>query len=278
MRPITLPISGSDARETGAPASVVPEIKGETAMWRNRTVCFVGLTVALLAGCVVESSPRGPRSTGGSSGPRDVVVASAGLTVRWDLAYLDDELADCAVAGTPVVTVTSQLRGTRERFTASFPCEIGVGLMDGLPPGTYDVALDLEDDLGRVVSVVDFPGVPTFSNRVTETEVGYFPVQVWDVAWSLAVHDRYGRATQVSCGQVGATTVRFITQYDLEPQEAYDLPCPTYGGITTAIRPGDYLVQMLLLDRAGRLMAETDIVDYPVDMDAPALVDVDFGL
>lgn len=250
-------------------------------MWRNRTVCLVGITLALGAGgCIVHEDRHTSYSGGGGgSGSHPAPTGSAGISVGWDLAYVDGTRVDCASAGTPTVTAVAQLRATGARYSASFPCEGGVAVLDNLPPGSYDVALDLEDESGRIVSSLDYNGVSAFSGSVTGPgHVQAFPIQAWDMVWTIAVQQRSGRNVQVGCRDVGATTVRFIAQWEADQPEYYDLPCDSYAAITTAIRPGDYQVQMLLLDSVGRTLADTDIVGYPVDMNAPAAFDVDFAL
>jgi hypothetical protein len=248
-------------------------------MWPNRTVCLVGITLALQAatGCIANVSTHDGRSSGG--GPRPVTTYDSGLGVEWDLAYLDGQGVACGAAGTPTVTVVSQQRGSGARTAVSFPCDDQVGVVDGLPPGVYDVSLYLEDELGRTVAAVDYSALAVTSGRVSEPAyVTTFAVQAWDVAWTLAIQHRDGRATPARCADVGAATVRFTTQLGSEERESYDIPCSSYGGVTTAIRPGDYLMQMELLDGVGRLLADTEIVAFPVTMREPAQVDVDFAL
>jgi hypothetical protein len=255
-----------------------PSTKEKRAMWPNRTVCLVGITLALQAasGCIAKVNTHDGRG-GGSYRP--VPTYDSGLSVEWELAYLDGQGVACEGAGTPTVTVVAQQLGSGARTAVSFPCDDQVGVVDGLAPGSYDVSLYLEDEVGRTVSAVDYGGLVVLAGRVTEPAyVTTFPIQAWDVAWTLAIYHRDGRATPASCGDVGAATVRFITQLGAEAQESYDMGCNSYGAITTAIRPGDYLVQMQLLDRAGRTLADTDIVAFPVTMREPALVDIDFGL
>jgi hypothetical protein len=255
-----------------------PSEKETRVMWRNRTVCLVGITLALGAGgCIVHEDRHVTNNSGG--GAHSAPTGSAGLSVGWDLAYVDGARVDCGSAGTPTVTVVAQQHATGARYSASFPCDDGVGLMNNLPAGAYDVALDLEDEGGRIVSGMDYDSVVAFAGSVTGPGfIQRFPIQAWDMVWTIALQQRNGRNVQVACRDVGASTVRFIAQWETDQAEYYDLPCETYGAITTAIRPGDYQVQMLLLDDVGRTLADTDVVGYPVDMNAPAAFDVDFAL
>jgi hypothetical protein len=248
-------------------------------MLPNRTVCLLGVIVAVQASACVVDGGASHHGSGSSGGSRPVGTSEGGLSVQWDLAYLDGAATDCVAAGTPTVAVVSRLRSTGESFTAAFPCDDEVGVMDRIPPGVYDVSLDLQDDLGRTVSIADYAGVVVFSNDVSAPDRKVrFSIQAWDLAWTIAIDHRRGSSTPVRCGEVGATTVRFITQLGVEEPETYDLDCGSYSAVTTAIRPGDYQVQMLLLDGAGRAISDTDAATYPVSAFDPALVDVDFGV
>jgi hypothetical protein len=250
-------------------------------MWRNCTVWLAGMTMSLGAiGCVVEENdgPSNGYSGGYNPGGPAPVVSGAALRIRWDVAFLDGKLTECDVTDTPTVNLEVTLRATGDRFTASFPCEAGGGLVSDLPPGTYDVALDLLDRHNRPVSSLDYPGLPAFTGSVSEPEdVAVFPVQVWDMTWTLAVATPGGLRT-ATCGDVGATTVQVSTQRGGEAPEVYTLPCADYGALSTAIRPGNYSARMVLIDGRGRLMADTGPGSFAVTFDAPAFLDADFTL
>src|SRR5207244_13098133 len=124
-----------------------PSEKETRVMWRNRTVCLLGITLALGAGgCIVHedrhtTSTGGGGGGGGGGGVQPAPTGLAALSVGWDLASVDGAQVDCAAAGTPTVTVVAQQRATGARYSATFPCDDGVGVMDDLPAGAYDVAL-----------------------------------------------------------------------------------------------------------------------------------------
>ena len=261
-------------------------------MWRNRTVCLVGVALSwLAAGCVVEdgsqpSNGRGSRvpdsggypTPGGGSGPLQP-GRDSGLQVRWDLASLDGKLTDCDAADTPTVEMGAVLRSTGARLHASFPCDAGGGIATNLPGGVYDVSLDLLDALGRPVSSLDLPGLPVAEGRVSAAgDVAPFTVQTWDLVWTIGIQLRNGSVATASCGDVGATSVQFDAQLAGEPPETYRLPCDDYGSVTTAIRPGDYQVRMQLLDRFDRPIGDTGPGASHVSFQAPAQLDADFVL
>jgi hypothetical protein len=254
-------------------------------MWRNRTVCLAGITLALLAGgCVVEDNQhpdgyhptnRGPAS---SPGPRPV-TGDAGVRVRWDLVELDGQLTNCNAAGTPTVVLRAQLRATGDRFSATFPCQAGGGVTTDLPAGLFDLSLDLLDTQGRTVSTLDHPDVRLFSGAITDTdEVAELPLQTWRLEWTIGVGHRNGGTFALSCVDVGGVSVRFTAQLGGEPPETFTLPCEDYNAVSTAIRPGDYQVRMLLLDGHDRTIGDTGPGSVLVSGDAPAHLAANFDL
>jgi hypothetical protein len=96
--------------------------------------------------------------------------------------------------------------------------------------------------------------------------------------WTIGIEQRNGSIAAARCADVGAETVQVVTQLGGEPPETYQLPCDDYGAVTTAIRPGDYQVRMLLLDQRGRPMSDTGFGSFPVTLDRPAVLDADFVL
>jgi hypothetical protein len=246
-------------------------------MWRNRTVCLVGITLVLGTGCIVHQNSESTTTGGGSPPPPVLVTGDSALRVHWELAYLDGTLTHCEDADTPTVTVRATMR-SGARFVESFPCEIGVGVAV-VPPGLYDVAIDLVDSLGRPVSTLYQTDLRVFDGLVTEPdEVALFPVQTWDLVWTIGVLQRGGRVTPATCRDVGAATVQFSARLDGEAPEIVELPCESYSAVSPAIRPGDYEVRMLLLDRLGRPLADTGIGVVEVTFDETASLDADFTL
>jgi hypothetical protein len=254
-------------------------------MWRNRTVCLLGITVAVsAAGCVIQdaSDPHGgyggPPGGGHDTGPR-IIPGPTGVSVAFELATLDGKLTDCAEVDTPTATLHATLRATGTHFAADFPCEAGAAALEGLPAGLYDVSLDLLDAGGRAVSGFDLPGLQVWDGSVTTpAQAAVIPVQTWDVGWSISVTRPNGLLAAVTCADVGATTVEFTAQRSGEAPETYQLSCEDYGVITTAIPPGEYQVRALLLDRRGRLLGDTGVGSVSVGLDAPATLDADFTL
>jgi hypothetical protein len=242
-------------------------------MWRNSTVWLAGSTLVLLGtGCVVyDDDPYGH----GHSGDHVVVSSPAALAVDWDLAYIDGKFTDCEAADTPTVVVRLEPRQPGPRFSAPFACQAGGGLVTNVTPGIYDIALDLEDARGRVVSTVEHPAVQLFHNTTTDLEeAAEIPVQTWDLFWTIG--RRGSRA--LSCDEVGGQMIEFTAQRAGSAPDVYRLPCDDYGAISTAIVPGDYQVRMLLIDHRGLTIGDTGPGRIDVGFDAPASLDADFDL
>lgn len=254
-------------------------------MWRNRTVCLVGITMFLGAtGCTFHESDgyRGGRG-GGQPGPSypgpgggGARSGDSGVAVAWDLAYLDGRFTDCDAADTPTVTLRLTPNAPTAGFEASFPCDDGVGAIVGIPPGDYDVTLDLRDPLGRPVSTLTNPGIRVFGGAVTEPEAALIPVQTWDLLWTIGIEHLSGRVSAATCRDVGAGSVQFTARFDGETPEVYRLPCEDYGAVSTAIRPGDYEVRLILLDYQGRPIGDTGPGYFEVTFDELAELEAEF--
>ena len=244
-------------------------------MWRNSTVCLVGSTLALLGtGCFVgdeDDHHHGP-----PPGGTVVVTSSAGsVAVGWDLAYLDGKFTDCEAADTPTVVMRLEPRQPGPRFSAPFACEGGGGLATDITPGIYDLALDLQDPRGRVVSTVEHPPIEVFARTTTELEeAAVIPVQTWDLLWSVG--HRGTRA--LSCDEVGGRMIEFTAQLSGGGADVFRLPCSDYGAVSTAIVPGDYTVRMILIDHRGLTIGDTGPGRINVSFDGPATLDADFDL
>jgi hypothetical protein len=243
-------------------------------MWRFSTVYLAGITF-LSVGCIVDAGPDDYDYSGGyhDPGPPTVVVHEPGLSVGWDLSYLDGTLTDCDEADTPTVRLRATPHGPGPAFTATFACAAGGGTTTGLTPGVYDIALDLRDPDGRIVSTVEHPAVEIFAGAVTQLdESAVIPVQVWDLVWRIG--HRPGH--ELTCRDVGAVSVQFTAQRGGEEPAVYQFPCDDYGALTTAIPPGNYQVRMLLLDARNRPMGDTGPGEIDVRSDSQASLDADF--
>jgi hypothetical protein len=247
-------------------------------MWRNSTVCLLGGVVALAGtGCIVNEHAHDSGGGGYHPPPPPAVVSDgARLSLQWDLAYVDGKPADCETADTPTVNVRLDPASAGTPFSVSFPCGAGAGLATGINPGTYAVSLDLVDSRGRTVTTVTHPPVGLTPGTTTQLEEpALLPVQTWDLTWTIGARGPQG----LTCDDVNAASVQFTAQLGGGgPPDSYLLPCSDYRAVTTAIRPGDYQVRMLLLDHAGRTIGDTGPALVTVTMDRPATMDADFNL
>lgn len=176
--------------------------------------------------------------------------------VGWDLVAVGttNDFVTCDEAGTPIVTLDMQRRGG-QRIRKQFNCMDRGGQSDILPSGTYDVTIALHTGGpdGPVVSSKDGT-FDLFRRGVTDLGVIAFQIQAWELHWSL---QRGGAA--VGCDQVGAATVRLITQTARMQQPlTYPFACGDGAGVTTAIPTDTYSVQVQLENAAGGVLSKTD--------------------
>jgi hypothetical protein len=95
-------------------------------------------------------------------------------------------------------------------------------------------------------------------------------VQVFEVDWILVKNAPGLPMRSVTCQEAGAATVEMSAQLASEPAEKYRWPCTDGGGVTQAIRVGNYANQIRLLDAAGNSLSETNVMAVKViDTDRP---------
>jgi hypothetical protein len=227
-------------------------------MWHSRTLWLAGLTVMSLGplGCVVEDAD------------------DSAFVFEWQVAYVDRVAVSCANAGTPFVQLDARNLHTGAIYPTKPSCELGRARTDVLPLGQYEVTLSLLDAQGRPVSQITDGPFEIGRYDLTFLQPIEFRVQAIDIAWRLLPA---GGSGFVTCGQVGARTVELLTQLGTENPETLDtFPCEAGGGVTPAIRVGNYRYQARLLDNAGRPLSETTMLPLQVGGDQLSALDVDF--
>jgi hypothetical protein len=158
-------------------------------------------------------------------------------------------------------------QATKDKVVDTFPCNNTGGRSRSLPPGTYDVTIDLKSKDGTVVSsqTSDVGGFPLGRGLTPLTPIA-FPIQSFLLHWSLA----RGPAS-VACTDVGAQFVNLNTRLNSDPQVTYSFPCSAGSGATPAILIGTYSVGIDLVDGAGGVLWQTDMpMTIPVDENARA--------
>jgi hypothetical protein len=229
-------------------------------MWHSRTLWLAGLTAMSLGplGCVVEDAD------------------DSAFEFDWQLAYVGDGAVSCADAGTPFVQLDARNLHTQAVYPTKPSCDLGRARSDVLPDGQYEVTLSLLDRQGRPVSQIVGGPFQIGRHDLTRLPLVEFRVQAIDIAWNVVPA---GGAGFITCGQVGARTVELLTQLGTEPPEKLaSFPCDAGGGITPAIRVGNYRYQARLLDGAGQALSETGMEPLQVETDRLAQVDVMFAV
>jgi hypothetical protein len=104
-----------------------------------------------------------------------------------------------------------------------------------------------------------------------------FQVQVFEIDWIL-VRNTGTEMRSVMCQEAGAATVELDTQLGNEAHEKFRWDCSDGGGVTQAIRVGNYANQVRLLNAAGMVLSETNVMPMKViDTERPA-ISVQFDL
>ena len=240
-------------------------------MWHSRTLWLAGLTMMSLGplGCVVEDTD------------------DSALVAEWRVAYVaGGGVVDCEAAGTPTVRLRARNIRSGAMYTANFPCQASSGITDVLPVGDYEVELALLDNFvnpdgtkaGRPVSQITGGPWAVRRHGLTYLERIEFQVQVFEIDWIL-VRNVPGQAMRsVMCEEAGATTVELDTQLGNEAKEKFRWPCADGGGITQAIRVGNYANQVRLLGAGGAVLSETNVMPMKVvETERPA-ISVQFDL
>jgi hypothetical protein len=179
--------------------------------------------------------------------------------VDWSLAYVRGGDVTCELADTPTVDLTMINTATNQKFVDTFPCAATGGRSRSLPPGTYDVTIELKNRGGEAISKQEakFDLVrhsPTGLPPIT------FEIQSFRLAWSLARGQ-----TSLACHDVGARFVNVVTRLNSEDPITYSFPCEAGSGSSPAILLGTYSVGINLVDGPGNVLWQSDLMTKVVD-------------
>jgi hypothetical protein len=237
-------------------------------MWQSRTLWLAGLTAMSLGplGCVVEDTD------------------DSAFVAQWRVAYVaGGGPVSCEDAGTPTVRLRARNIRSGAQYTANFPCTAGAGITEVLPVGDYEVELALLDSFtnadgtkaGRPVSQITGGPWAVRRHGLTNLDPIEFQVQVFEIDWIL-VNTTTNKS--VMCETAGATTVELDTQLGNEAHEKFRWACSDGGGVTQAVRVGNYANQVRLLNAAGTVLSETNVMPMKViETERPA-ISVQFDL
>ena len=178
---------------------------------------------------------------------------AAAFVVDWSLVRVGSGAAvTCKEAGTPQVRFAATAAGSGMTYGGLVSCEQHLARLSMVPAGQYEVALELRDAEGTVLSAIE-GSFRAVAGRDTELGVVTFEIQSFEVSWSLS---HGGQAT--TCEAAGATTVELVTRLAMEPELGYSFPCGAGRGISPAIRLGTYQVSVRVLGALGRPLWQTD--------------------
>jgi hypothetical protein len=177
--------------------------------------------------------------------------AAGAFRVEWQLVWVGGA-RQVACEEARVVTVVLEGAATGGgTFRDEFPCGAGSGVTEALPHGPYSVRLSLVDAAGLVLGSQQ--GMFTAGAGTFDLGTVVFELQSFQLSWTLK---RAGRT--ISCADANASTVVLQSRREMEPPVSYQFPCPDGMGVTTAILPGSYAIDLRLIDTGGRVLWKTD--------------------
>jgi hypothetical protein len=211
----------------------------------------MGLTAMVLAGsaCVVDDAD------------------DSAFLVDWSVALVGGGAVSCEAAETPNVVLDAEHLQTRAKYQKIFPCAAGRGVSDVLPLGPYSFTLSLRDPENRPLSSISGQG-EVHRHGLTDLEIVVFEVQAWRLTWLV---EKAGRLA--SCAQAGGKTVEFTFLRSGDEKPVVDLyECGPGGGVSPAIRTGNYGVEVRLLDAANNPLSLIKPMQFQVLGDRPAAI------
>jgi hypothetical protein len=205
----------------------------------------------------------GSSGSSGSSGQKPPACA-AGATATFSLAWTIEDAtggdSTCDAVGGATVDIDVVNLTTGAEALTTVPCRAMAATTCAMVAGSYKISLKLRDASGAQLSEVVAPLM--FLEDGHDTALTSVPLQVggadatkgrgFALAWSI---DKLPSGAIQSCAQVGAATVRLTAG-----TTKFDLPCANGKGRTTSIAPGSYPVVLDLLDGAGAVLSETQMM------------------
>lgn len=222
-----------------------------------RKLVLVALVIGGLSqatGCIISSDDDD-----------DDDFQSGYIDFTWNLTEgVDETPAACPPGATTVRSIS--IPSTGQEIPDAYDCADGGHVSAGLPPDTYTVYLNVENDNGSVLYAQSYS-----ETGVEVTEGGTTPL-TFDVAvdggyigltWTI----EGGEATTAACDGVGATDVGVLATLVGTADATDDLfDCDAGEGTTKKILTGEYTVEVSLADAGGALCdvcAERDVtIEY----------------
>lgn len=174
-----------------------------------------------------------------------------GLDVAWTLSF-DGDVPTCEQAGAADVRVVSTNLAEQEILTDRFACAAGTGVTQALPPGDYDVAIELLDAASLPIVTVPFPGIPVDDGGLTKLPLVTFRVGgTLFTDWAITQG-----GVPATCADVGASQLSIFTT-DKDGGQVDDLfDCVELYGRTGPLMHGQYTVVVSLIDMNGNTVAQ----------------------
>jgi cysteine-rich repeat protein len=182
----------------------------------------------------------------GCSATCELEVPPRHITAAWTFKDLTGDVTTGCPAGFDSVKLVATTPDGAASYETTFTCAAGAGTSDLVPPGQYDVHVEVFDSQapatvyatslpGRVdVSLGDAPYATTIYN-----DAGYFSFD-WQLRGAISLMD-------LMCQQTGATTVRATITGPTSAQPTF--PCADATGFTIPLLAGTtYSVTLEVFD------------------------------
>jgi len=211
-------------------------------------------------------SASGDAGGGGAKGTPPaacVVGATATFSLAWSLEDATGADSTCdGVAGKTVDIDLVNVSTGAESLT-TIPCAALGATTCAAPAGQYHISMKLRDAGGNVLS--EIVAWLEFLVDGQNTAVTSLPFQVggdttkgrgFAATWSI---DQATTHAIESCTQANATSVRLTAG-----MSTFDLPCANGKGRTTAVDPGNYSVNLELIDSAMSPLSVTQTMSISI--------------
>jgi hypothetical protein len=225
-----------------------------------------GATEGGAAGSASGDAGGGAGGSGGAKGTPPaacVVGATATFSLAWTLEDETRAESTCDRVGGKTVDIDFVNVSTGAESLMTFSCAAGAATTCAATAGQYHISMKLRDAGGNVLS--EIVAWLEFLVDGQNTAVTSLPFEVggdttkgrgFAATWSI---DQVSTHAIESCAQAGAASVRLSVG-----QTTFDLPCTNGRGRTTPVDPGNYSVNLELLDSAMSPLSVTQTMSVSI--------------
>jgi hypothetical protein len=206
---------------------------------------------------------QGGRGGQGGAVSRCDASATPSFAVQWSLEDSAGQPTTCAAVGGATMDLDVLEVATSQVSHDTFPCDALAGAGAALAPGKYSVAMRLRNAAGEVLSEAIAPTTYDIAANCV-TDLGRVPFEAvvtavnpyLTLSWTI---DRVVTGATLSCADAHAAKVVLTAG-----TTAYEWPCAAGQGATPPLAPGNYDVNVKLLDATGTALSVTSTMPVVV--------------